>query len=239
MKSKRNEKLLAILALCVAVVGLTLGFAAFSNSLTISSSATVTPDASDFKLKMYGLPQNYNHNELNIYESDIVPLSLYTSTTTAGATLDSALGAELATIDNDTLTLKGIKAKFESPDEIVNYVVVLKNEGKYDAYGNMFNISLPSHTCTPGEGTTKGLVDATCESITLTPYLGYLDESSSTVDWATQNHLIDDKGNIKIGVGEHAYLRIQIRYDGTARADGPFDVKWDDFNFNFTSAVPA
>ena len=40
----RNSKAIAIVALCVGVVGLSLGFAAFSSRLTISSGATVTVD---------------------------------------------------------------------------------------------------------------------------------------------------------------------------------------------------
>ena len=39
---ERNSKVIAIVALCVGVVGLSLGFAAFSSRLTVSSGATVT-----------------------------------------------------------------------------------------------------------------------------------------------------------------------------------------------------
>ena len=41
MKRERQAKWVSIIALCISVLGLTLGFAAFSNTLTISSSATV------------------------------------------------------------------------------------------------------------------------------------------------------------------------------------------------------
>lgn len=47
----RGSKGLALAALIVGVVGLTLGFAAFSASLTIESSATVTPTAEEFSGK--------------------------------------------------------------------------------------------------------------------------------------------------------------------------------------------
>ena len=39
---ERNSKVIAIVALCIGVVGLSLGFAAFSAQLNISSGATVT-----------------------------------------------------------------------------------------------------------------------------------------------------------------------------------------------------
>ena len=40
---RRNQSV-TIAALIIAIVGLSIGFAAFSNTLTIRSSATVTPD---------------------------------------------------------------------------------------------------------------------------------------------------------------------------------------------------
>ena len=46
----KNTKIVAIVAILIAVVGLAVGFAAFSSSLTISSSATVTPSADTFKV---------------------------------------------------------------------------------------------------------------------------------------------------------------------------------------------
>ena len=48
MERDRSAKIIAIVALCVAVVGLSIGFAAFSNNLTIKSNATVTPNQNDF-----------------------------------------------------------------------------------------------------------------------------------------------------------------------------------------------
>ena len=39
---ERNSKVIAIVALCIGVVGLSLGFAAFTSQLTIKSGATVT-----------------------------------------------------------------------------------------------------------------------------------------------------------------------------------------------------
>ena len=54
MEKNKKTKTLAIIALIISILGLTLGFAAFSNTLTISSSATVSPDESDFNINVYG-----------------------------------------------------------------------------------------------------------------------------------------------------------------------------------------
>lgn len=47
---ERSSKVIAIVALCVGVVGLSLGFAAFSAQLTVSSSAKVTVTEDSFIL---------------------------------------------------------------------------------------------------------------------------------------------------------------------------------------------
>ena len=46
----RNKQGITIAALIVAIIGLSIGFAAFANTLTISSSASVTPDSSNFRV---------------------------------------------------------------------------------------------------------------------------------------------------------------------------------------------
>lgn len=45
MYKPRKIKILSILALVVSIIGMTLWFAAFSSTLTISSSATVSPNS--------------------------------------------------------------------------------------------------------------------------------------------------------------------------------------------------
>ena len=59
MEKNRQIKILSIVALVLAIAGMSLGFAAFSSTLTISSSATVTPNSNDFKVVVYGL-KNYD-----------------------------------------------------------------------------------------------------------------------------------------------------------------------------------
>ena len=48
MDRNREAKIISIVALFIAVVGVSVGFAAFSNTLTINSSAEVKPDSSKF-----------------------------------------------------------------------------------------------------------------------------------------------------------------------------------------------
>ena len=68
MRKNRQMQLILILAICVSIVGISLGFAAFSNTLTISSSAIVKPDQKDFFLRAYGLAEANMDEDLWSYE---------------------------------------------------------------------------------------------------------------------------------------------------------------------------
>ena len=50
MNESKSYKIIAIIALLLGIVGVTLGYAAFSSTLTISSSAEVKPDPSTFNV---------------------------------------------------------------------------------------------------------------------------------------------------------------------------------------------
>ena len=50
-KKTKQTKILSIIALITAVLCMSLGFATFSTTLTISSNANVTPDSSAFAVK--------------------------------------------------------------------------------------------------------------------------------------------------------------------------------------------
>ena len=99
MKNSRQTKLLVIIALVLALTGMSLGFAAFSSTLSISSSASVTPNSSDFKIKIYGYSETTTDNIFNI--------NAYTSETT-GYGFDESTGNALNTvalINNTNLTI--------------------------------------------------------------------------------------------------------------------------------------
>ena len=78
MEKGRKIKILSIIALVVSIIGMTLGFAAFSSTLTISSSASVTPNASDFNFVVYGIGDDVEYEAIGVD----IPLdsNLYSST---------------------------------------------------------------------------------------------------------------------------------------------------------------
>ena len=99
MKNSRQTKLLVIIALVLALTGMSLGFAAFSSTLSISSSASVTPNSNDFKIKIYGYTEQNANNVYNI--------NAYTSES-LGYGFDGNTGNSLNTaalINNTNLTI--------------------------------------------------------------------------------------------------------------------------------------
>lgn len=232
MKKNKQLRLLAILALFVSVVGLTLGFAAFSNTLTIRSGASVKPNDSDFKLVLYGMPDIVRSSNFNI------DLSLFTSTTAIGPVVGYKEDGTVGVLDNDNLAIKNITAKFEGPDEdpLVDYFFLLKNEGEYDAYMNVNNLQMPAHTCTADEETTDSLVQEACKGLSFNMAIaGYVKKNSSQIS-TDITEFMDASGNVKIGIGEALVSAIQIHYRyGSARADGPFTAKWENLELDFST----
>ena len=54
MEKSRQIKVLSITSLVVAIFVTAIGFAAFSTTLNISSSAIVSANSDDFKIKIFG-----------------------------------------------------------------------------------------------------------------------------------------------------------------------------------------
>lgn len=215
MEKDRSTKMIAIIALCVAVIGLSVGFAAFSNDLTISSSATVTPDATDFDV---------NFSTVNTAETPGTVSG--TVSGVAGAT------AEDATIDNSNAPkITGLKANFKEPGQKVTYSFYAHNAGKYAAYLNTVtynNVSGETATkvCTAGVGTDETMVEAACNAISVSVKVGSDNFTGSNA--AVNNHLL------AIDAYEEVVVTIEYAAEGT-RADGDFEVAFGDIVLTYGS----
>ena len=210
MERDRSTKIIAIVALCVAIVGLSVGFAAFSSNLTINSSAKVTPNASDF--------------DVNFSTSDASELD----GTVNGVGTNSAT-AEPATIDNSNApTITGLKANFTEPGQTVTYSFYAHNAGKYVAYLNNVtysNVSGKTATkvCNPGTNTDATMVEAACTGISVSVKVG-----SNTYTDSITNH------SLAIDAYEPVVVTIEYASDAT-RADGDFDVAFGDIVLTYDS----
>lgn len=234
---KQNSKILVIIALALTTVALTIGFAAFSTTLNISSNATVTPNEEDFKIMIYGFKDaaavNKFHKNSSFEESDLSPTiavpHIYEETNAA---------AEDAIIVNSIHRISNLNVSLTNPGQEVAYYMVIRNEGKYDAYLDLtqyvYNeesqeyILNPPATgiCTPEEGTTESLVNATCSSVI--NVLGIIEPNGEVI--TTGDSILT------IPKGKYVILASIIGYmDTETLADGPFRVAFPDLNLTFST----
>ena len=207
MEKLRSKKILTIIELVVAVVGLSVGFAVFSSVLTISSEAQVNPNASTFSVKFSKVSNEVLDGEANL----VYPVGLNKN------------GALINNTTNPTIT--GLKAEFTAPGESVVYKFYVRNEGEYLAYLN--SIEIGSKSCTPGIGTNTSLVSDACEDINVSVKVGSMKEVTSTQKDITGQTL---------AVNSYQEVIVTIAYaENGARADGPFSVKLGDVYLTYSS----
>ena len=213
MKRYRQKQIYVICAMLVVIAGLGIGFAAFSATLNISSSANVTPNSSSFSLGFYP-------GEVPTLDDGIV-----TPTTSGGATGNNV------TISSASTAVSGLKANFTEPGQTIKYSFYVGNEGEYDAYLraiNFLNVSGQSATkvCTPGTGTTASLVEATCNAISMQV------EVNGTTATSTNTSI---SGNT-LSKGTFVPVNITISYDANgARADGPFTIEFGGISLDYST----
>ena len=213
MDRDRSTKVIAIVALCVAVFGLSVGFAAFSNDLTIKSEATVKPNASDFDV---------NFSSSDTSETD----GTVTATSTAGVT------AQDATINNATApTISGIKVEFTEPGQSAKYSFFAHNAGKYNAFLN--NVTFKNAkdananiACVAAEGTNANMVASACQGISIKVKVGTTTFVEPTPTITSHELPIDQYEPVEVTI-EYAY--------GAARADGDFQVNIGDIVLTYGS----
>lgn len=213
MDRDRSTKVIAIVALCVAVFGLSVGFAAFSNDLTIKSEATVKPNASDFDV---------NFSSSDTSETD----GTVTATSTAGVT------AQDATINNATApTISGIKVEFTEPGQSAKYSFFAHNAGKYNAFLN--NVTFKNAkdananiACVAAEGTNAAMVASACQGISIKVKVG-------TTTFAEPTPTITSH---ELPIDQYEPVEVTIEYKtGAARADGDFQVNIGDIVLTYGS----
>ena len=118
MESQRKFKVFAMITLVIAVVGMSLGFAAFSATLSISSSASVNPNSEDFKVRFC------NNTTLGSCADDS---KVYASDFTVFG------GASNVVADISGLT-GNFETSFTKPGQRITYKFYVHNLGEYDAF---------------------------------------------------------------------------------------------------------
>lgn len=211
MSENRGYKIIAIVALVLGTIGVTLGYAAFSSTLTIKSSAEVKPDSSTFNV-------DFSSSSSAVETNDITP--------TLNKTV-SGFTATAATINNASDPLiSNLKATFTEPGQSATYSFYSYNAGEYVAYLNSIVFS-GNKTCTAKSGTTQALVDSACNGISLSVKVGSESATTTSVANVTGHTL---------GLGTAEEVVVVISYaEGSALADGDFDVTLPDIVLTYDS----
>lgn len=215
MEKDRGARVIALAALLVGVVGLSIGFSAFSSKLTIQPSAEVTPDESTFDV-------NFSTVATTETEGDVV-----------GVPSADVVTATTATIDNtDDPIIENLGATFTEPGQSVTYSFFAHNNGKYKAFLNEIKYnavdgSTLTKVCEPADGTDADMVEAACNAISVSVKVGS-DAAVSATNSSIDDHTLDIDGF------EPVVVTISYAEDGTL-ADGDFSVKFGDIVLNYDS----
>ena len=176
MEKQRKYKILSIVALVVAICGMSLGFAAFSKVLTITAKATVTPNEEDIKLTLYGADDLEDMTYIGNNGTDFSILSkekAYPGFTDGyNEYMDKN---SYASIDNDNLSINIEKMEIIEPREYFFYFFLHnesehnvyisfdKHDGNYQYHNNIFKF--PPTSCTATDETGQNIADNLCDVI--------------------------------------------------------------------------
>ena len=216
MEKNRSAQVIAIVALVVGVVGLSIGFAAFSSVLNIQTSANVKPDSSTMNV-------DFSSAEDKVSIAKIIPTATPSSLVTTNAVIDNS----------GDPTISNLSAKFTEPGQTVVYKFYAYNAGELIAYlksivfGNVAGQNT-TKVCTALEGTTDALVQKACEKISVKVKVGNEIETS-TGKASITGHTLNK------GTGE--MVTVTLEYEaGAERADGDFNISFGDITLNYSSA---
>ncbi len=208
MNKEVNFKASLLLIVFAAVVFMAVGYAAYTRTVTIKPSASVSPSASDFNVHL-------SSAQTSDSTTAVTPSKSPTTITAGNATLSST-------------TISGMSATFTAPGQSVTYTFYARNTGKYKAYLKSITYASSFKTCTAKSGTTQSLVNSACNGISVSTTVG--SESAVTASKTFSNHTLAKGGNEKITV--------VISYaSGSAQADGDFTVTFKDISLLYSSAA--
>ena len=215
MNETRKKQVMTLSILAVAISAISIGFAAFSSNLNISSNLAVSPDESTFGVK-------FSSSATELATNPVVPTKNPTTLTASNGAINN---------EGDP-TITGLSVDFTEPGQKVEYTFYARNTGKYDAYLNAIifesiGLSTTNKVCTPGKGANKDTVDAACNSISIK-----VNYNGETYD-STQSTTLD-----LLAIGASRPVTVTIEYAaGGVRADGPFSISFGDIRLIYSTVA--
>ena len=210
MERNKKAKVIAIVALIVGVIGLSIDFASFSNVLNIQSSANVKPDNSTMNVI-------FSSAESKAEVTEITPVVTPNSLVATNGIIDNS---------NDP-TISNLSATFTEPGQTAVYKFYAYNAGELNSFLKRIvfeNVTVQNATkvCTASAGTTDELVQKACEKISVKVKVGNEFETSTGHSLAKKN-------------GEAVVATLEYEA-GANRADGDFNVAFGNITLNYSSA---
>ena len=150
MEKERSFKVIAVIALCLAVVGVTIGFAAFTTTLRIeNASATVKKGSNDnFDIHYTGTVSCTPSGSTEITETGESATGGYVKGTASG------------------LSWSGIKATLYEPGDKLTCTAGITNESIYTAYLNEISTSA-GITCNGSAANTSDVCSALKSTVSI------------------------------------------------------------------------
>lgn len=241
MEKDRFSKILAVIALVVAVAGLSLGFAAFSSTLTIESSAVVIPEDN-----MRVIFSNVNGAPTDTTVTGTMNAAMEAASTrlaAAGVTAPNLPAAANATIDNTNLKapkITNLKATFTAPGQSVTYSFYAYNEMTYEAFLKSISFDTSKYSCQPGTGTDTTTASNVCKSIKVEVSVG-ASASAATAQVigdgsVTKDEFTASSAHSLAGTTGEPVVVVITYPENSPETNGDVTVRLPDAQLNYSSA---
>lgn len=232
MEKNRSTKIIAIAALFIAVIGLSIGFAAFSSTLTINSSATVTPEQSQWKV---GFVFSTTDALSTYYNTPAVGTYTIANNVTLGQEYVASADVKILNVETSnnsgSALLENLSAAFTAPGQKVTYKFYVKNESPMPAYLHAVRYT-GNKSCgavASGDGDAT-LVQNACDNITVTTHIAGQDISDSTASTT-----ITSGGTI--AAGGTAEVTVDINYAANYFVDTPISATFKTIEFDYNAVA--
>ena len=216
--SNKSAKIISVVALIIAIISVSLGFAAFASTLKIKPILIVEPKSELFDIGFKN-PEGDSNTITPETEGEPKP------------------SGSVATFDNSDIhnpTLKNLHADFTKPGQKVIYKLKISNNGAYDAYLNSILYSIikdndSSKVCTAKSSSNQASVDEVCDGIVLSIKIGDNDTVSSTT-------FANDLKNNVLSIDSSIDIIVTIEYKKDAKIpSGEFSVTFGDLVLSYSS----
>ena len=218
---KNNGKIIAIVALVVAVVALSVGFAAFADQLTIDGNATAKMGDNPFDANNSDAGLNYKATTAECHDTENSSTSVITT------------GYSTGTLSGDTWS--GISVPLTKDVPSVTCTAVVENKTAYVAYlkGISANTAI---SCSSSGANATANANNVCATVDLTVQVGSVATDKITSHGAVQPTANNSTTGSVAANGE-ATVTVTISYDPTAVTDEDVVITLPTITHSYSSAA--